>query len=71
MKEIKKQRKIIFKFPDGSTMIPGPGNVPTTHVGASAKVFSKVLAKAAKAVSDAGIFDSEKDLYGNGFSTTK
>lgn len=62
---------LTFKLPDGSTMTPGPGNVPTTHKGVSAKNFSKVLAKAAKVVSDAGIFDSDKELYGNRISTAK
>ena len=70
IKKTRKQIKYVITFPDGTKMVPGHGNVPTSHEGVAAKDFSKALEKAAKAVSDAGIFDSEGEIYGNRFHAT-
>jgi hypothetical protein len=62
-------KKKIYKItlPSGEIMHIGSGisNIMPSHEGVPAKDFAKALAKAAKAVSDAGIFDSDNDSYGH------
>lgn len=59
MKQTSRQKKFIITFPDGTSIIPGAGNVPTSNEGVPVKNFMRELRKAAKAVTEAGIFDSD------------
>lgn len=71
MKVTTKQRYEI-KLHDGTVMIPGQGNVPTSHEGVPPKDFAKELARVSKAASDAEVFDSEKEAYAStNFAATR
>ena len=61
-KTSKKEPKYFVKLPDGSKMVIGQ-DIPSSHKGVPAKDFSKALAKVTREASEAGIFDTEEDVY--------